>query len=446
MRDQGLLLRRILRALGIGALSAGQGACSALSEPGEPGDGPLPSATGGAVSPQPTEPLASFDNPQVGGGQPVSGRRGDAGTSVPHRTGPCPAEVFVAGLQNAWARTPPCAVESFLIEAICVTAADPDGDAGASDCEAARPDDECLLRLYSCGLQHHGDRVACGPVTVGPGVCCYVVEGNCPVGRPFLVGGVARLARLTPGAQWCAPSSPSLDGLSAELRSALADAWRQDGLFEHASVASFSRFALQLLAQGAPSELVDGALRAARDEVQHARLCLGLAAAYDGAAQSPTELRTDDALAAGTSAMTVAVSLAAEACVAETVSAQLIAAARDRALDRSVREALGTIARDEAEHVELAWKALAWLLRRGDRALHCAVAEVFARAHAHVGLGARVAYDVPEEALADHGYLSIPVRRQIAQHTLETVVLPAARLLMADTACPTAAERPTARA
>ena len=48
---------------------------------------------------------------------------------------------------------------------------------------------------------------------------------------------------------------------SPALRRRLAELWSQDALLEHASIASFSRFALQLLAVAAPPALVAGAHR-----------------------------------------------------------------------------------------------------------------------------------------------------------------------------------------
>jgi hypothetical protein len=140
----------------------------------------------------------------------------------------------------------------------------------------------------------------------------------------------------------------------------------------------------------------------------------------------------------------VAVTLAAEGCIAETVSTQLIAAARERATDRVVREVLATIAREEAEHVELAWRSLAWLLRQGGAEVRAAVAGVFSAAHTHVGLGASTERDVPETRMADHGYLTIAQRRQLAHQTLRAVVLPAARTLLAATDPPARATLATA--
>jgi len=53
---------------------------------------------------------------------------------------------------------------------------------------------------------------------------------------------------------------------------------------EHASIAAFARFSLQLLSLGAPAGLIDDCTRALGDETAHARLCFQLASAYAGRA------------------------------------------------------------------------------------------------------------------------------------------------------------------
>ena len=49
---------------------------------------------------------------------------------------------------------------------------------------------------------------------------------------------------------------------------------------EHASIAAFARFSLELLAFGAPPDLVEQAQAAMADETRHAKLCFALAGAY----------------------------------------------------------------------------------------------------------------------------------------------------------------------
>lgn len=56
---------------------------------------------------------------------------------------------------------------------------------------------------------------------------------------------------------------------------------------EHASVAAFARFTLQLLAMGAPAELVQASVGAAADELDHARLRFGIADRFDGRLGAP---------------------------------------------------------------------------------------------------------------------------------------------------------------
>ncbi|MDB4928218.1 MAG: hypothetical protein JWM10_702, partial [Myxococcaceae bacterium] len=88
------------------------------------------------------------------------------------------------------------------------------------------------------------------------GQCCYVfVEGGC-CGRPLEIDGRARTAALVATRAWEGErAAPDGRGTDAVTRQGLADAWRRDALMEHASVASFARFTLQLMALGAPPEL-----------------------------------------------------------------------------------------------------------------------------------------------------------------------------------------------
>src|SRR5262249_29788330 len=99
--------------------------------------------------------------------------------------------------------------------------------------------------------------IVSGPTTNAAGQCCYVIDyALCAIGgRPYLVGPAARVApALRGGSDWspAAALPPCLDGLDDGDRAALARAWTADALAEHASVASFSRFSLALLAAGAP--------------------------------------------------------------------------------------------------------------------------------------------------------------------------------------------------
>src|SRR6185436_5474545 len=98
-------------------------------------------------------------------------------------------------------------------------------------------------------------------------------------------------------ADWhSADLAPDCSTLSAAERTELARAWSEIGLMEHASVAAFARFTLQLLSVGAPAALVEQSQQALADELLHTRLCFSLASAYAGEALGPGRLPTEHAL------------------------------------------------------------------------------------------------------------------------------------------------------
>ena len=291
---------------------------------------------------------------------------------------------------------------------------------------------ECVLQQYQCGLQWHAD-AACGP-DPSTSECCYIVVGGCPVGRPFIVEGSARIAALEEGDGWARSASiagsPDVSALDETTRAALAAFWAEEGLYEHASIASFARFVLQLLSVGAPADLVERAQRAQTEELEHARVCFSMASAYAGKSSRPGRLDLSRGLDAAFDPVAIAVAVASEGCIAETVAALQIAAARDVATDECVRRALTVLAEQESEHAMLSWRYLRWALERGDARLREEVAQVFEHPGLHVGLGA-MAMPADSELLRAHGCLGIEQRRALASDALAEVVIPSARALFA---------------
>jgi hypothetical protein len=305
--------------------------------------------------------------------------------------------------------------------------------------------------LYSCGLQQGTDFV-CGPSTPPPGSfgcagneCCYVLGGGCPVGRPFLVHDEARTAASEQRTDWLLRQQPELKALDAATRRALADVYRKDGLSEHASVASFARFVLELLALGAPAELVLEAQAALADEIAHALLSFGLASAYAGAAVGPGALDVSGALVSAPDVRDSLRRTIREGCIAETVSAALIRSASQAAEDPAVKAVLERVASDERRHAVLAWRFVRWLVSREGQGLAELAAAEFAQAPRHVGFGALTELPGNARTLRAHGYLAVEERRAIALQTLRQVVEPCAQQLLrgqypgADSAAPESA-------
>jgi len=183
-------------------------------------------------------------------------------------------------------------------------------------------------------------------------------------GRALRVNGKVVTAPLGRSQDWSGGHQPELSGLSSAARAALALHWHQTALAEHASVPAFSRLSLTLMALGAPGRLVDAAHRAAREEIQHARIAFSLASAYGGTEVAPgplTELANAPAITA-TSLRALAAESLIDGCLMEGFGAAVIEAGRVRTADRPLRAVLAAIAREEASHAQLAWDIVGWCI------------------------------------------------------------------------------------
>jgi hypothetical protein len=230
---------------------------------------------------------------------------------------------------------------------------------------------------------------------------------------------------------WAADLAPQIATLDPTMRARLADEWARDGLAEHASIASFGRFALELLAVGAPADLVADAHHAALDEVRHAQLCLSLATAYAGASITPGAFPFEGRVEVESDLARIAARAAREGCIGETMAALQAAEQLAEATDPTVRAALAQIADDEARHAELAWRTVAWALRTGGAPVHAAVSAVFARL---CGSRSTPLEETADGDLAAHGRLSPARLAAVADHASAQVIGPSARALLAATA------------
>jgi hypothetical protein len=205
-----------------------------------------------------------------------------------------------------------------------------------------------------------------------PGVAC---------GRPFLVEGQARLAPIAARGDYGTTLAPCLDGLDAAARDRLARAWLEVGRMEHASIAAFARFCLQLLELGAPHALLVAAQSAMADETEHTRLAFALASHYAGARLGPGALPLDGALQESRLEEVLQLVLR-EGCVGETVAALEASEALAHTRDPVVRNVLERIARDEQAHAELAWRFVAWALAERPELARVVERELVVEAHA----------------------------------------------------------------
>ncbi|HEV8548966.1 MAG TPA: hypothetical protein VGQ57_08060 [Polyangiaceae bacterium] len=154
-----------------------------------------------------------------------------------------------------------------------------------------------------------------------------------------------------------------LEALTDPERAALATHFSEMGLVEHASIAAFARFSLELVALGASAALVQDAALAMLDEIRHAELAFALASAYAGRALGPGPLSGDGAVT-NADLESVLRTVLLEGCIGEATAAAEAQALARTTEDETVRQALEGIAGDEARHAALAYRFVAWALAR----------------------------------------------------------------------------------
>jgi hypothetical protein len=256
-------------------------------------------------------------------------------------------------------------------------------------------------------------------------------------GRPFLVQNTARTATLVVGSGGAPGEVQSFAPRDPDERR-VADHWARAGLMEHASIAAFARFALQLLHLGAPRQLLEASQRAMQDETEHARLCFALAERYLGAPVGAGALRMNGALLDLDFESIVALCFR-EGCVGETVAALEARVARDHATDPEVQRVLDRIAPDEEQHAELAWKFIRWALSEKPALTRALLAREL-RALADE-LAAPAAPSTTEPGAPGYGLLAESERARIRRAALRDIVLPCAEAVLGATRPSAAGER-----
>jgi hypothetical protein len=179
----------------------------------------------------------------------------------------------------------------------------------------------------------------------------------------------------------------------------LGEEWTRRALAEHASVASFSAFSIALMTNQAPSILVEDALKAAIDEVRHAKVSFDIASLLVGKEIAPGPLQASS-LEFKQNLTALALAVAKEGCVDETLSTfsaaleaneihDAIESNTDKTkysdVDRNtlvlMRDELRKIAAEESTHSALAWRTLNWICSVDSNACNAVHSEVFDRDH-----------------------------------------------------------------
>ncbi len=312
---------------------------------------------------------------------------------------------------------PTCPSGNFCLPAPGVVsrgaAAQLDCDASVAHPAAGAPTAEFDAELTARERTHRAD------------ACCYAWYQPCPGGRPLRADGVPVLAPPVVRVDWSTPRHVAPLDLDATTRRRLASYWLSEAAAEHASVAAFARFSMQLLALAAPPELVSAAHIAALDEVRHAQHCYALAARYSGERCGPGPLLLPSGPLLCDPA-TVALETLRDGCLGESLASRAIAQAAAAAGDPEVARVLLAIAADEENHAALAWQVVAWLLKSHPQPVRRALEAFLATLSGAADPG------VPGNAHDDrlHGVLTRDQHLAVRKETVDEIVVPCLQALL----------------
>ncbi|MCA9655599.1 MAG: ferritin-like domain-containing protein [Myxococcales bacterium] len=302
---------------------------------------------------------------------------------------------------------------------MCALGSGDDGCGFSYGASCLTPDSACTVDA-DCG-----DFIDCFPRVDGGFGC----QDFCCCGRPLLVDGRPVTAEARPRADWAEGPLARPSSLPAVVRARIAAHYTQAAQLEHASVASFARFTLELMALGAPPRLLEAAQRAGLDEIDHARRCFALASAYGGRSIGPGPLPVGGATMASELEAVVA-AVIDEACIGETLAAVEARAALAHATEPAVRQTLEVIAADELRHAQLGWQTLRWALEVAAAPVRARLLERLERALADAERALPVAMvDHDRALLRPHGVLDPDDRRRALADAITTVLRPCAAAL-----------------
>ena len=225
-------------------------------------------------------------------------------------------------------------------------------------------------------------------------------------------------------------STPLIAAVDAGLRGKVAAEWARIAQLEHASIAAFSRFSIELLVLGAPPELLEASHQAALDEIRHARHAFALASAYAGSPVGPGAFPYDEVAFRAPELEAVVRATVSEGCVGETLAAAEAEAASEVAQVPCVRQVLAGIAQDESRHAALAFRFVAWAAAQYPQRVRQPISEQFEQT-IELHRVAAVLQGTQDRELRAHGILPATERRELRLKTLSDVIRPAQRALCA---------------
>ena len=254
--------------------------------------------------------------------------------------------------------------------------------------------------------------------------CCYQAKyqqlrdtPNCVHGRPYMQEDNVIVAQLEqrPGL-WKAPMQAIVHP-NQEEREIAGQFYLAAAQAEHASIASFNRFALELISFGAPPNLIQRAQEAAIDEIRHAQSAFSIANSLLEQQPQPANMPMDVQLA--TNIQDLASAVLEEAAIQETLAVLLAAEQRKIVQSPDIKRFLDDVIRDESRHAELAFETLRWCIEVGGEEIRSLIAQ---RIQQPIKISTQ---NYPKQAIAALGLPNQEALQRMVQRGISEVIIPA---------------------
>ena len=223
--------------------------------------------------------------------------------------------------------------------------------------------------------------------------------------------------------------------LTAPERARLAETWKRRSAAEYLAVSTFSILAIDLVAAGAPADVLSHCVRAQLDEIRHAELAIRMVEIYGGSRIEPVAgmSRLPDSQEMSKLQQAVANTLLVS-CVSETYATTVLTATRDLTTDPVAHAVLTSIYSDEVMHARLGWSYLRFGIEKGGKKVIEAASAMVPRAVKGVATVVERERPVGEvtEAVRRHGLMTPGEERKVFSQTVREVLVPGFQALGID--------------
>jgi len=259
--------------------------------------------------------------------------------------------------------------------------------------------------------------------------CCYTANyitvreyPDCVHGRPYMQEEGPVVAHLKRQKGSWRRNEQSIIFHNTSARRQAGTFYLESAQYEHASVASFNRFVLELMKFGAPAHLIQQAQLAAMDEIRHAQSAFAIANELLNDQFQPDKM--DLTMKLADNLYDFAAAVLEEAAINETLAVLLAAEQLRIVTCPMIKEYLQEVVREESQHSELAFMTLRWCIEKGGEEIRSLIEE---RLHAPIQISTE---NYPTMAIPELGLPAQHHLERVIQNGIQKVIIPSLQSLL----------------